>query len=1003
MSLFHVQGHSYKQIEDQGYFYNGCSGHMTLNISYLTNFKDFDEGYVTFRGGAKGGKITRKGTIGTSTNFNDFKRKGASFDACQSSMETRPSQDYILMPLWNNGSLFDSSLKDSDGDNQDNDGLDTESEIDNQERPNDETVLKILILLNDDFFGADNDMRGLDGVKLDISNIPTTYHVPTTPNIRINKYHFLDNVIGNIQSRVQTKGMTVTTDEQGFIIYEEKTHEDLHTCLFASFLSQKEPKKITNALKDPAWWCTQEEGIDYDEVLAPVAKIEAIRLFLAYASSMGFLVYQMNVKSAFLYERIKEEVYVCQPLGFEDPDYPNKVYKLEKALYGLHQAPRAWYETLAKCLLDNGFSKGELTFFLGLQLKQKLDGIFISQDKFVDEILRKFKYEDVKTASTPIDKEKDLLKDSDGDDVDVYLYRYALNENPTIYVSPINQFWHATSVKTLDNGEIELNAIVDGQLKTITKASVRRHLKLAYADGINTLPTIEIFEQLALMGKTRTRIGRMDIRIPQSNVLLSVADVAISKEMHNGLGRATTTASSLGAEQGNGDSHVQARPKRLSNLPNEPPLGEVTHLENEITSTKAVYNKALITLTKRVKKLEKKLKHKRRMEVINYSEEEEASLDHEDSPKQGRMIKEIDKDKNVNLVKTNEQWEAHETVVSAAKLPILNPNEFDLWKMRIEQFFFMTDYSLWEVILNGDSPVPTRIVEGVLQPVAPTTDEQRLAHKNELKRFGGNTKTKKVQKTLLKQQFENFTGSSYEGLDQIHDMLQKLKTHTLIWRNKADLEEQSLDDLSNNLKIYETKVKQSSSTSTSSQNLAFVSSSHTDSTTDSVSAAASVSATCAKLPASPFPNVDSLNNAVIYSFFASQSTSPQLDNEDLKQIDVDDLKEIDLRWAILLGSVGLPRIQEDLCDGTGSYDLSYQVEEEPANFALMDFSSSSSDNKGNPQQAMRDKGVIDSGCSRHIKGNMSYLFEFEELNGGYVTFGGNLKGGKITGKGKIKT
>nr|GFC56502.1 ribonuclease H-like domain-containing protein [Tanacetum cinerariifolium] len=142
------------------------------------------------------------------------------------------------------------------------------------------------------------------------------------------------------------------------------------------------------------------------------------------------------------------------------------------------------------------------------------------------------------------------------------------------------------------------------------------------------------------------------------------------------------------------------------------------------------------------------------------------------------------------------------------------------------------------------------------------------------KRFEGNTKTKKVQKTLLKQQFENFTGSSSE----------------------ADLEEQSLDDLFNSLKIYETEVKQLSSTGTASQNLAFMSSSHTDSTTDSVSAAASFFAAYAKLPASSLPNVDSLSNAVIYSFFASQSTSPQLDNEDLKQIDVDDLKEIDLRW-----------------------------------------------------------------------------------------------------------
>nr|GFC90182.1 hypothetical protein [Tanacetum cinerariifolium] len=91
---------------------------------------------------------------------------------------------------------------------------------------------------------------------------------------------------------------------------------------------------------------TQEEGIDYEDVFAPVARIEAIRLFLAYASFMGFLVYQMDAKSAFLYGTIKEEVYVCQPPGFEDPENPDKVYKVVKALYGLHQAPRAWYETL---------------------------------------------------------------------------------------------------------------------------------------------------------------------------------------------------------------------------------------------------------------------------------------------------------------------------------------------------------------------------------------------------------------------------------------------------------------------------------------------------------------------------------------------------------------------------------------------------------------------------------------------------------------------------------
>nr|GEU64063.1 RNA-directed DNA polymerase, eukaryota [Tanacetum cinerariifolium] len=257
-------------------------------------------------------------------------------------------------------------FRDLDGDNKDNDGSCKESEIDNQERPNAENSIKDVnstgpsintaslnintasptvntVRQSDNFFGADNDMRSLDGIEVDISNISTTYPVPTTPNTRIHKDHSLDNVIGDIQSGVQTRRMTVTTDEQGFIsaIYEQKTHENLHSYLFSCFLSQEEPKRITNTLKDPAQGFTQEEGIDYDKVFAPVARIEAIRLFLAYASFTGFLVYHMDVKSAFLYGRIEEEVYVCQPPGFEDPEYPDKVYKVEKAIYGLHQAPRA--------------------------------------------------------------------------------------------------------------------------------------------------------------------------------------------------------------------------------------------------------------------------------------------------------------------------------------------------------------------------------------------------------------------------------------------------------------------------------------------------------------------------------------------------------------------------------------------------------------------------------------------------------------------------------------
>nr|GEX87033.1 hypothetical protein [Tanacetum cinerariifolium] len=246
---------------------------------------------------------------------------------------------------------------------------------------------------------------------------------------------------------------------------------------------------------------------------------------------------------------------------------------------------------------------------------------------------------------------------------------------------------------------------------------------------------------------------------------------------------------------------------------------------------------------------------------------------------------------------------------------------------------------LMEVILNGDSPIPTRVIEGVVQPVAPTTAVQRLARKNELKarrtllmalpdkhqlkfnihkdaktlmeaiekRFGGNKETKKVQKTLLKQQYENFTGLSSESLDQIYDRLQKLISQLGILgeslSQETDLEEQSLDDLFNSLKIYEAEVKSSSSASTSPQNIAFVSSQNTDNTNELISTVASVSSTSAKVPISALPNVDTLSNAVIFSFFVSQSNSPQLDNDDLKQIDVEDLEEIDHKWRMAILSL----------------------------------------------------------------------------------------------------
>nr|GEW76964.1 putative ribonuclease H-like domain-containing protein [Tanacetum cinerariifolium] len=513
-------------------------------------------------------------------------------------------------------------------------------------------------------------------------------------------------------------------------------------------------------------------------------------------------------------------------------------------------------------------------------------------------------------------------------------------------------------------------------------------------------------------------------------------------------------------------------------------------------------------------------------------------------------------------------------VVSPAKLPILNPNEFDLWKMRIEQYFLMTNYSLWEVILNCDSHVPTRIVEGVVQPIAPTTAEQ------------------KPQKLVSQLEIHGvFLCQEDMNLKFLRSLPSEWKTHTLIWRNKTDLEDKSLDDLFNSLKIYESEVKHSSSIGTNSHNLAFVLSTLTDSTTDSVSAVVNVSAVGAKLTASTLPNVDSLSNVIIYSFFTSQSSSPQLDNEDLKKIntgrnfgangptsmgfdmnkvecynchrkghfarecrspknsrrtaiaepqrrnvlvetstsnalvsqyDEENIKllniEVQLRDTALttlrqkldttekerddlnmklekfqtsskrltnllasqtsekarffpsggyhvvpppvIGTFMPPKsdsvfhtpsdenehlafnVSKDIPSFAQSYELvksprhSGQLFQTPipvspsvplrsnphsrrikkACFVYKSVDHLIKDSPpqsqsvlttaaktGNPQQALKDKGVIDSGCSRHMIGNMSYLSDFKELNGGYVAFGGNPKGGKITEKGKIKT
>nr|GEV12031.1 putative ribonuclease H-like domain-containing protein [Tanacetum cinerariifolium] len=278
------------------------------------------------------------------------------------------------------------------------------------------------------------------GAEADFSNLETSITVSPIPTTKVHKDHPVTQIIGDLSSAPQTRSMA------------RMGH-------------------------------TQEEGIDYEEVFAPVARIEALRLFLAYASFIGFTVYQIDVKSAFLYGTIKEEVYVCQPPGFKDPDYPDKVYKVVKALYGLHQAPRAWYETLTNYLLENCFQRGKIDQTLFIK-KQKgdillfhvyVDGIiFGSTNKELlkqndDGILRKFILTDGKSASTPIDTKKPLLKDPNGED--------------TVVTTSSTEAEYVDAASCCAQVLWTQNQLLDyGKKVIITKDTIRQILRLDDAD-----------------------------------------------------------------------------------------------------------------------------------------------------------------------------------------------------------------------------------------------------------------------------------------------------------------------------------------------------------------------------------------------------------------------------------------------------------------------------------------------------------------------------------------
>ncbi|GJU67548.1 retrovirus-related pol polyprotein from transposon TNT 1-94 [Tanacetum coccineum] len=419
---------------------------------------------------------------------------------------------------------------------------------------------------------------------------------------------------------------------------------------FSRFTNWKRGIVIRNKERLVAQGYTQEEGIDYDEVFTPVARIEAIRLFLAYASFKYFMVYQMDVKiyvDDIIFGSTKKELYNA----------------FEKLMHEKFQMS----------------SMGELTFFLRLQVQQNKDGIFISQYKYVVEILKKFGFIKVKTASTQMETQKPLLNDKDGEEVDVHMYRsmigslmYLTSSRPDIMfavcacaryqVNPkvshlhvvkrifrylkgkakksvrlmmeklfrmeleLILFWSTVKAKTI-NGEVQLHALVDGKKIIVIESTVRRDLQLEDAEDI-------------------------------------VVDDAVHKELGDSLVRAATTASSLEIEQDSGN----ITKTRSKTIPNESSsLGttsggdpRVLDLEN----TKTTQANEIDSLKRRVKKLKKKRSsrtHKlKRLYKVGLSARVKSSRDEqslgEDASKQGRRINAIDADEDITLV--NDQDDA---------------------------------------------------------------------------------------------------------------------------------------------------------------------------------------------------------------------------------------------------------------------------------------------------------------------------------------------------------
>ncbi|GKA57091.1 hypothetical protein Tco_0756279 [Tanacetum coccineum] len=657
------------QQDDTRFIDNGCTRHKNWNIGYSPEFQVIDEViYICEEHRPFGCHVTILNTLDNLVKFDGKSDEGTS------TQKEEISQDCIVMPIWKDALYFDSPSKDV-GNGEPNSAADDQKQVkdgphnesDGKNKSEDDSSPKEVVhaagqRLNtassyeldspQDMFklGASHTLETThveffsdkDKPEVDLGNITNSYTVPTTPNTRIHKDYPFKNVIGDVKSSIQIRRMTKSTSEQGFLsaVYKQKTHDTLNTYLYACFLSQIEPTSIAKALCDSSWveakqeelfqfklqqGHREEEGIDYEEVFASL-----------------------------------------------------------------------WKE--------------------------------LRQDKYVAEILKKFNYIDVKSASTLVDLEKPLVKDGDDNDVDVHLYRSMIAYTDSNYAGATQdrksttggcqflgnrliswqcnvtstteanmcliaivvrqelldsksiadygsstkgfdakfQYLAQTTSRTIDDGEVEISASIDGQVKTITEASLRR--QLTFQKG-HFSPQWRFFIHTILhcLSLKTTAWEQFSSNIATAIICLAtnrtfnfskmIFDAMIRLHYVDVGGAATTD---IGLDAGQSATQMHDGFLRFSKL-----TDRVEVLENDLQQKKKVYSFDLTKLILRVKKLENKVKTNkaRRRARIVVSEDEDTE---EDYSKQGRKISEIDKDPTISLVQPEQDME-YEFNVSTAE------------------------------------------------------------------------------------------------------------------------------------------------------------------------------------------------------------------------------------------------------------------------------------------------------------------------------------------------